>query len=67
METDCQGVHKWNKVGNHCSNGKCILTVFWDYKGNIQQLHIKGMIINANTYKKTLKRFKQWINVLVRE
>jgi hypothetical protein len=39
------------------STGKCMLTIFWDYRGMIHQVcMLKGMEGNSGTYVESLKR-----------
>jgi hypothetical protein len=47
------------KSKNETSTGKCMLTVFWDYREGYM---VKGARINSKIYVKTLKRLKQQIN-----
>jgi hypothetical protein len=42
------------------SAGKCMLRVFWDYRGiKHKKYMVKGIRINSRTYMKTLKRPEQ--------
>jgi hypothetical protein len=44
------------------SAGKCMLRVFWGYRGIIHKKYmVKGTRINSRTYMKTLKRLEKQI------
>jgi histone-lysine N-methyltransferase SETMAR len=50
------------------SAGKCLLTVFWDYRGVIhQEFMAKGTTINSEAYVQTIRKLKQRINRVRRD
>jgi hypothetical protein len=49
--------HLSQKLKMEDSAGKCMFTIFWDYRGIIHQEYmVKGKKINFKTYAETLKR-----------